>query len=230
MGNIETEPKLQNTSNVDGFVMSNRKWLLGIVIAVVVVIVVVVAALIVLDTMNAKAITKLETYVTTFDAEKDNFSDVSNEEVKTLLENLESLGDKFFGYPASRAFLMAGDIYKEQNDWANAESMWLKSAAKGSKTHLAPVALFNAGVAAEEQNNADAAIDHYKKASAYDDFPQAAHAQFSIARILKEDKSDTEASLAAYRELLEKWPSDTAWANLAQTKILEIEIETGLTE
>jgi tetratricopeptide (TPR) repeat protein len=120
---------------------------------------------------------------------------------------------------------MAADIQYERGDWAGARDAWIEAASKGKATHLAPVSLFNAAVADEEAGETDAALENYRKALGFTEFSSAARAQFAVGR-LEEKKGDTVAALAAYRAVIEKWPSYTDWTNLAYSRILAIELAT----
>lgn len=202
------------------FVKKSNKLFIA-VIAGVVVIAGLITALGVYESINKKAISSLETFIESYDKLQDKFADAEDPETTALLDDLTNFGGKNFGYPAARAFLMAGNIYKEKKEWASAEEAWLESAKKGAKTHLAPLAFFNAAVAAEEQGNIEKAIEYYTKCIAFSDFPSAGHAQFAIGS-LKETLNDTEAALEAYRSVLEKWPKDTTWTNLAQSRIIAL--------
>jgi tetratricopeptide (TPR) repeat protein len=85
---------------------------------------------------------------------------------------------------------------------------------------LAPVSLFNAAVAAEEQGNIDQAIELYGESAAHvSGFPAAARAQFAVGR-LHESQGDPQAALEAYKAIAEKWSNETAWINLAQSRII----------
>jgi lipopolysaccharide biosynthesis regulator YciM len=118
---------------------------------------------------------------------------------------------------------MAANIYHERKDWEKAREAWEASAAKGAATHLAPVSLFNAAVAAEEAGDQDAALEHYRRALAFADFPEAARAQFSAGR-LEEKNGNTEAAIAAYSAVIDNWPQYTDWTNLAHSRILALEL------
>jgi tetratricopeptide (TPR) repeat protein len=84
------------------------------------------------------------------------------------------------------------------------------------------VSFFNAAVAAEEQDNAEAAIGYYTKVLEYKDvFPEAARAQFTVGR-LEESRNNREAALSAYRNVLSIWPGDPVWPNLAQSRVLAL--------
>ncbi|MDR2842342.1 MAG: tetratricopeptide repeat protein, partial [Spirochaetaceae bacterium] len=169
---------MENKEQVESFFSRNRRGILAAIIFVIVVIAGVITTLCILNIRNTEATKKLEAFVETYNSLRPNFSDAENEDVKALLSGLTELGGNYSNYPAARAFSMAGDIYKEQKDWKNAESMWLKSAEKGSKTFLAPFSYYNAGVAATESGNTEQAVEHFQKSIDFADFPSAAHAQF----------------------------------------------------
>jgi tetratricopeptide (TPR) repeat protein len=108
----------------------------------------------------------------------------------------------------------------ERKDWGEAEKAWTNSAKSAGKSYLAPVSLFNAAVAAEEQGNPARAISLYIESIAHEsDFPGAARAQFAVGR-LYESQGDNEAALEAYRVIPTKWVSETTWVNLAQSRII----------
>ncbi|MDR1148965.1 MAG: hypothetical protein LBK66_10070 [Spirochaetaceae bacterium] len=240
---------------VYSFFEKNRKsfFISGIVIAVL--LVGLVAALIVRDVMQKDAIAKLDILVERYNELRGNLAinniydtgNISDIEIDggadaniafdtsasvniaafdDLLTDLRSLGEKSSGYPAARAWLMAANIYHERNSFKEAQDAWLAGAAKGGSTHLAPVCLYNAAVAGEAAGDLEAALSNYQKALAFADFPAAAHAQFSVGR-LEEARGDNDAAVAAYRALIEKWPADTDWTNLAHSRILFLEISSA---
>jgi tetratricopeptide (TPR) repeat protein len=234
---------------VYSFFEKNRKsfFVSGIVIAVL--LVGLVAALIVRDLMQKDAIARLDILVERYNELKGNLAvnDISNIEIDSdsdanitidtgafvntaavddLLTDLRSLGEKTSGYPAARAWLMAANIYHERNSFKEAQDAWLAGAAKGGSTHLAPVCLYNAAVAGEAAGDMEAALSNYQKALAFADFPAAAHAQFSVGR-LEEARGNDDAAAAAYRALIEKWPADTDWTNLAHSRILFLEVSSA---
>ncbi|GMO42805.1 MAG: hypothetical protein Ta2B_23150 [Termitinemataceae bacterium] len=218
-------PKInfQDDTGINGFFVKNRKGIFTCAVIFAILIVGTIVAICVLDAINKKSIKSLEAFIERYQDLTNDFSNEENEDVKKLITELETFGEKTFGYPAARAFLMAGDIEKEQKKWSEAEAAWLKAAKKGEKTHIAPVALYNAGVAAWEQDKASSAIEYYTKAAAYPDFSAAAHAQFAIG-LINEEQKDKDAALNTYRELLSKWPNDTTWTDFAQNRILELEL------
>ena len=141
-------------------------------------------------------------------------------ELIVLSEELTNFANKTSGFAAARAHVISANIYADQKRWNEAEEAWEKAANAAIRTYLAPVSFFNAAVAAEEQGNVEAAIGHYSRTLDYGDlFPSAAKAQFSVGR-LEESRNNGEAALEAYRNLLNRWPNDPIWPNLAQSRII----------
>jgi tetratricopeptide (TPR) repeat protein len=220
------------TDNLYAFFEKNRKVLFRSVAAVLIFAVVLIAVLLVNDMTRKNETAKLDLLIERYDKAKEALSAVNVDadsggtiiqaDVETLLGDLRALGESAQGYPAARAWFMAADIRHERKDWREAEAAWLAAAEKGRGTHLVPVSLFNAAVANEELEDTEAALINYRKSLDFDGFPTAARAQFSVGRLL-EKNGDTEAAIAAYRAVIEKWPSDTDWTNLARSRILTLE-------
>ena len=146
--------------------------------------------------------------------------DLHQGDIALLLEDLGAFQNRNSGFPAALAYNISAHIHWEQENWAEAELAWTRAAASSGRTYLAPISLFNAAAAAEEQGNIDTAIDLYRQAVAQGTaFPAAPRAQFSIAR-LEEYRNNREAALQAYRTLVNQWPNDPLWTNLAQSRIL----------
>jgi tetratricopeptide (TPR) repeat protein len=143
--------------------------------------------------------------------------------VQTLLDELSAFAGSTFGYAKVRAYSLAADINADLKDWEAAKDAWTRAAAAASKTYLAPVSFFNAAVAAEEQGDIAGAIVLYTQCLDFADlFPAAPRAQFSIGRLL-ENQHDIAAAVEAYRSLVEKWPTETVWTNLANSRIAALE-------
>jgi tetratricopeptide (TPR) repeat protein len=107
-----------------------------------------------------------------------------------------------------------------QKNWISAEIKWVKAAEAAARSYLAPIAIYNAAVAAEEQGNIETAIAHYSRAAGFgDSFASAARAQFSVGR-LEESRSNKDSAITAYKILLARWPNDPVWPNLAQNRLL----------
>jgi tetratricopeptide (TPR) repeat protein len=220
------------TDSLYAFIEKNRKVLFRCVAAVLIFTIVLIAVLLVNDMTRKAETAKLDILIERYDKAKETLSAVNvdadsggtiiQSDVETLLDDLGALGKSAHGYPAARAWFMAADIRHERKEWREAEAAWLAAAEKGRGTHLAPMGFFNAAVANEELEDTESALVNYRKSLDFDGFPTAARAQFSVGRLL-EKNGDTEAAIAAYRAVIEKWTSDTDWTNLARSRILTLE-------
>jgi tetratricopeptide (TPR) repeat protein len=211
------------------FIRKYRKGLLIGLIAIIAILAGLVVTVIVRDKIQAAALSKVDSLSRRYNELKE-FSphedqlDVSRlGETTILVIELSEFTKKNSGFAAARAYGITADIHVDQKQWAEAEEAWTKAAKAAGKSYFAPIAYFNAAVAAEEQGNIEAAIDYYRLALEFESvFPSAARAQFSIGR-LEEGRNNREAALEAYRTLLGKWPDDPVWSNLSQSRILLIQ-------
>jgi tetratricopeptide (TPR) repeat protein len=221
---------MQNSENqsvaekINNFITNNRKAIFTVICIIIAAFVVLIAYLAINDSINKKAITAMDE----LNGKYDDFTlyneeDYNTPEVEALLAEIKPFAEKTGGFAGSKAWTIIGDIYSGRKDWANAQEAWLSAAKKGNKTYLAPVALFNAATAAEEQGNLEQAIELLEKSVAHKfEFPAAPRAQFSIGR-LHETLGNKTAAAEAYRVILIKWPQMPLWQNLARSRIAVIE-------
>ncbi|MDR2701890.1 MAG: tetratricopeptide repeat protein [Spirochaetaceae bacterium] len=177
------------------------------------------------DSMQRKAITTMEG----FEKRKADMGEIQDApdtpELDALLEEVIAFAPSTFGYAAAKSYSIAADIYAARGKWEMAEEAWVLSARKGAKTYMAPVSLFNAAVAAEEQGKPEKALDYYSQSLAFKGiFAGASRARFNIGRI-HEERQDKEAAKEAYRTLIEKSSADSGWTKLAQSRIIALELE-----
>jgi len=177
------------------------------------------------DSMQKKAIVIVEGFEKRKADMGDSKDTSETPELDALLEEIIAFAPSTFGYAAAKSYSLAADIYAERGKWDLAEESWALSAKKGAKTYLAPVSLFNAAVAAEEQGKQENALDYYNQSLAFNGiFAGASRARFNIGRI-HEERKDKEAAKEAYRALIEKSSADSSWAKLAQSRIIALELE-----
>ncbi len=143
---------------------------------------------------------------------------------KGLLDSIDAIvkkGSRLFA--AQEALAYRARLEAADKDWAGAEKDWLAIAAAAPAGYLAPVALQQAAVAAEEQGAADRARDDYKKL--VDKYSKTsigiAHAYFALGR-LAEGAKDYPAAMEAYRKIASTWP-DGDWTKLATDRIIFLE-------
>jgi len=221
---------MQNNENqnaadkINDFVTNHRKAIFTVIGIIIVIFVGLIAYLSITDSINKKAISKLDELNGKFDdLPFNNEEDYNTPEVETLIGELKTFAEKTNGFAGSKAWAVIGQVYSSRKDWANAQVAWLSAAKKGNKTYLAPMALFNAAAAAEEQGNLEQAIDLLEQCVAHKfEFPAAARAQFSIGR-LYEMLGNKTAAVEAYRVVLVKWTQMPVWQNLARSRIAVIE-------
>lgn len=208
------------------FVQKNRKPLFIGLIALLAILAVFIIVTAVTEKTRANAISKVDALnrryseLSSFISGEDQ-ADVSKQgEIAVLLLELDDFVKASSGFAAARAYCISAEIYTQQKKWADAEKAWFNASKAAGRTYLSPITVFNAAIAAEEQGNIQQAIDYYNMALFYEDtFIFASRVQFSIGR-LEEERNNKDAALAAYRNLISKWPEDSVWANLAQNRIL----------
>jgi tetratricopeptide (TPR) repeat protein len=212
------------TERINSFLQKNRKSLLIGTGGILVLLIVFIAVLTIRDALQAKAISAVEDFARRYEVLVIDLNEPDKaEEVQTLLDELNAFAGKNRGYAGARSYSLIAGIHAEKKDWSGAEAAWISAAKAAAKTYLAPVFLFNAAVAAEEQGNISGAIELYTQVlDLADVFPAAPRAQFSIGR-LQETQGNNEAAVEAYRALINHWPDETVWTNFAQNRILVID-------
>ncbi|MDR1352047.1 MAG: tetratricopeptide repeat protein [Treponema sp.] len=208
------------------FIRKYRKVLAAVIIACAVILIGIVAGFSIRENIVNREISRAEALGERFEELRFDINESESEEaVQALLADLDALAAKSGGFASAHSYSLIAGIHADRKNWAEAEKAWILAAQKGAGGYLAPVSWFNAAVAAEEAGDVESAIAHYNEAVAFaDSFPSASKAQFAIGR-LEEGRGDREAALEAYRALIEKWPLDTIWAGLANTRIIAL---TGL--
>jgi tetratricopeptide (TPR) repeat protein len=209
---------------INEFVQKHRKPIYISMGAVVVLLIVGIATLSLMDFLRNRAISEVEGFTSRYENLLSSIAEVPpNSEVAALLADLEAFAKKNSGYAGGKAWSLIGTIRSEQKDWPQAEVAWVAAAKAARKTYLGPLALFNAGAAAEEQGKTNEAIEYYS--SSLDStviFPAAPRAQFAIGR-LRESLNENTAAIEAYNAVISGWPYDQTWANLAHSRIIFLE-------
>lgn len=222
--------QLSVSEKLNDFIQKNRKIMAICLVGVIAAIIILVASITIRNQLQSKALSSVDDFENRYQvirpiimAEDAGAAD-GNEELWTLQDDLAVFQKKNSGYAAARAFALSAAIYQDRKNWQDAETAWINAAKSAEKTYFAPIAYFNAAVAAEEQGSSARALDLYNKSLEYGtSFPAAARAQFSIARI-QETMGDKTAALVSYQILISKWPQDQIWANLAHSRILALTI------
>jgi len=209
---------------INDFVTNNRKAIFTVIVVIIALFVGLIAYFSISESINKKAIIKMDELNGKFDdLSLNSEEDYNTPEVDSLLADLKPFAEKTGGFAGSKAWAIIGQIYSSRKDWANARDAWLSAAKKGDKTYLAPIALFNAAAAEEELGNLEEAIKLLEQSVAHKfEFPAAPRAQFSIGR-LYETLGNKSAAAEAYRVILVKWSQMPVWQNLARSRIAVLE-------
>jgi len=221
---VPQEKKVSLNERLNEFIQKHRMKLIAGLISIVVIL----AGIIIYSTVNEKlrtsALGKVDALEQRYEELKMYLSGEDPEallkqgDITALLEDLDTFSSRNSGFAAARAYAISGTIFSEQKKWTEAEKAFIASADAAPKAYLAPISIYNAAVAAEEQKNIQGAIDLFTRSMNYEN-SFAARSQFSIGR-LEESRNNKSGALEAYRILVSKWPSDPVWANLAQSRIV----------
>ena len=219
--------ELSTAEKVIEFIQKNRRIIFGGLLVIVVGIVGAVIGLTVQERLRLEAFTRVDEFQQRYEAlhediaHADEHEDSDQAAVDALLADLAAFAARNSGTAARRAFSISASIYWQQERWLEAEKAWMAAAEAAPQTYFAPIALWNAAVEAEEQGNLESAIALYTRVAQEHEevFFIAARSQFSVGR-LEEARDNSEAALEAYRNLLSRWPLESEWANLAQSRVL----------
>jgi tetratricopeptide (TPR) repeat protein len=222
----KTVEKVTLGEGINNFIQNNRKGILICLGVIVAALAGFIGGIAIKDAVQNKALSRVEDFNSRYEELRWDISGGAKaEEVSALLDDLTAFAKKTSGYAGGRAWAIIAGIRGDKKEWPEAEQAWSGAAKAASKTYLAPVALFNAAAAAEEQGNTEDAIRLYTECLAKADlFPAAARAQFSIGR-LRESQNNRDAALDAYRTLISRWPGDPVWTNLAQNRIITLQLD-----
>ena len=142
--------------------------------------------------------------------------------INTAKEKLEAYTKKS-GITGVRANMLSAEIAYSQKDYSKAIDYWTAAISKGKRSYTAPLALYQLGVCYEQTNDLTKAAESYKKAADTKGFVLASHALFSYARVL-ESQNEYAKAVEAYQTIVSSY-SDDEWANLAKTRILDLQIQ-----
>jgi TolA-binding protein len=142
------------------------------------------------------------------------------EALETAFAEIEAEYAGTYGY--QRALFLMGDYFYSSQDWAEAIDSYTNLAEEFPKSYLAPLALYNAAAANEEQGDTADASELYRRiAEAYAESPLAPRALFSLGRTL--EGSDRTEAVTVYTNLGERFPQ-SSWTKLARSRIIELNL------
>jgi tetratricopeptide (TPR) repeat protein len=226
MQNQTPEKKPSISTTINDFIQKHRRPIFVIAGIVLLILVAGIATLSLMDYMQNNAINVVEGFNIRYESLRPFISDDSRSgDVANLVTDIEAYAKKKSGYAAGKAWSIVAAIQSEKKVWTQAEAAWAAAAKAAEKTYLCPIAFFNAGAAAEEQEKTSEAIEYYSQSlSAIASFPAAARAQYAIGR-LQESLNDDAQAIEAYRAVISGWPYDRAWTNLAHSRIIALEMK-----
>jgi len=205
------------------FIQKNRRLLFAGFIVIVVGLVGSLIGLTVRERVTINAFVQLDALEQRFIALQDYIAapgDGENAAVAALLDELDAFAARNSRFQAARAHYFRANIFEAQERWDNAQQAWLAATNAVPRTYFAPIALWNAAVAAERYGDLELAIALYARlVREYESsFYLAVRSQFSIGR-LEEARGNTEAAIAAWQSLLGRWPLDPH-ADFAQNRLI----------
>lgn len=145
--------------------------------------------------------------------ERVNQVEAKNAEFDSLIADLNALV-KSDSYSSCKAAYLIGKAYFEVGEYANAYDNFMKAYELNKEIYLAPLALSNAAAAAENNGDADKAIDCFTLALDYEESGVKARALFNLGRIYLE-KGNKELS-KTYFELVVNENGYSEYAALAE--------------
>ncbi|MDR2150754.1 MAG: tetratricopeptide repeat protein [Spirochaetaceae bacterium] len=221
---MQTEEKLSFKERLADFVQKKQRLFFIATMVCAVALIGIIVGVIIHNAFVNKAFITLDAYTSRYEALRFDITDPEQEAaVTTLLDEITAFAKSHIGYAGARAYTIIATMQADRKNWADAESAWMAAAqAAGSKTYLKPVALYNAAVAAEEQNKPEQAIDLYTQILSYaHSFPAVARAAFAVGR-LNEARNNTDAAIQAYQNIIENYTNETVWVNLAHNRLIAL--------
>lgn len=218
----KTEKKT-TSQKLNSLLEKNRKVLIAIFAIAFVALIAFVVWNIVSSKAAAKNIGEIETISYELTNKSLSLDDAElSQRLTTAKEKLEPYSKKM-GITGVRANMLLAEISYSEKDYSKAIEYWTKAISKGKHSYTAPLAHYQIAVCYEQTKDLAKAAENYKIAADSKGFALASHALFNYARILESQNNYAEA-VEAYQELAATYASDE-WANLAKTRVLDLQIQ-----
>ncbi len=227
MSNVARLPKDQENASfsqkISDFLRKYRTIVLAVLGAAVLAVIVVALWSAIHGAAVRNSTARLEKAQASIAALADEKDEAKKAELeKAAVADLDAIAAKWPRlFAGQRARLLKGRLAADKKDWALAEKEFIAVADAAGSSYLAPAALQEAAVAAEERGAPEKAVEYYKRF--VDKFPKAAgvpHAWFSLGR-LAEDSKDYVAAMGHYEKVVAAFPDDD-WTKLAKDRILSL--------
>lgn len=215
--------KKTKSEKLNGFLDTNKKPLLAVLIVVIVALIGYVVFDVVSSKVTAKNLAKIEaiSYELTNKSSALSTEDLTAK-IKTTIDELTPYANKG-GVVGVRANMLCAELKYYEKDYNAAISYWESAAKKGKKSYTTPIAYYQMGVCYEMINDFAKAADCYKNAAEVKDFKLASHAMFSYGRVL-ESQNNYEGAVEAYQAVYDNFEGDE-WANVAKSRILTLQTQ-----
>jgi len=212
------------TQKISSLIVRFRTPIIAVLAAGLVAVAGLVVASLVLTSRREAAFERIERAVS--DLEKARAADdkaalpAKEDEILAEMRDVAARNPRSFA--AARALMTVADILHSRKDWKAAEEAYRAASAAAPKAYTAALCEFNAAVCADEQGNADAAVELFAKAADRADFPLRPMALFNLGRV-EEQRSNKEAAIAAYQRLADTFPDDE-WTKLAKSRLVSLKL------
>lgn len=219
---VKTHEKSKSLEKTAGFVSKNKIFLVTIVAVIVVGI---VGFAIYKKLENEKIAEDLSVIEKAEFALLDGTSNLSDEELKPYYENTLDAVEPYStkrGIVGLRANMLKAEVLFRQKNFDAARNAYESAAKKAGKSYLASINYFNAGVASEELNDTNKALEYYTIAANDKEFADPTRALFSIGRI-KELTLDYLGAKEAYLEITAKNNLEDPWNSLAKVRLIAMQ-------
>lgn len=219
---------LNKGKKLEDFLKNNRKLFLIIFAILVVFLVASVSIGISLESAKNKNLSAIDKI--SYEYTKDSYS-LTDEEVTERKNNTIDALNPYIskkGIAGVRANLLLAEIHFSNKNYEEASKAYDKASSLNKKSYVAPIAYFNNAVCKEELGELELAAELYGKAASCDDFLLVTHALFSQGRVLETVEKYDEAS-SVYQKLVDAYPANI-WANLANSRLVSLEVEGKLSK
>lgn len=219
---MEKNEQMSMSATLAAWLQKNRLVLL-ISAAVLVAVLIIVGAISAVNSYRAQksldALISFEESYSDWQSAGDDDS-AAAEELEEAFAEIEADYSGTYGH--QRALFLIGDYFYSEERWSDAVDSYTALAEGYPKSYLAPLALYNAAAAKEEQGDAPAASELYRRiGQEYGQSPLAPRALFSLGRSLEQvDKTE---AVTVYTNLGERFPQ-SSWTKLARSRIIELNL------
>lgn len=221
------QEKVSLPDRINDFIIKNRVVVIGVGIAALVVIVGIGIFSAVSASRQEASTTALEAAekaLSTWRSESDPAKKTAAE--ASLLASFDSVAANWPDlFAARRSLSMKASFLSEKKDFKAAEDLYLQIADRWKSDEIAPIALQNAAIAAEERGAPDVAISYLERISSEygKDSILLGRVSFSLGRLYEAAKNWSKAT-ASYQAILDGFPQSDL-AKLAKDRLIALKAQ-----